>query len=158
MAQALTEGLPGGGLTATVAGSISDRRAVSVSPKNGVALAVFPLARAVLRNSRHRSDRRVHRLGQRLGPCDLSADGRAGLGFTPFFRQPWRADSKRRAARDASRHVSRTVASGRRLVTIHENPRAVSMYAQPVLPTSAIALRVLPPMFTSMRTTGLLAS
>src|SRR5262245_39089344 len=37
----------------------------------------------------------------RLGPCDLVADGRAGLGFTPFFRHRWRADSKRRAARDA---------------------------------------------------------
>src|SRR5262245_54026739 len=33
---------------ATRGGSISDRRAVSVSPKNGVALAVLPLARAVL--------------------------------------------------------------------------------------------------------------
>src|SRR5262245_31353377 len=43
------------------------------------------------------------RLGQRLGPCDLVADGRAGLGFTPFFWHRWRADSKRRAARDAPR-------------------------------------------------------
>jgi hypothetical protein len=28
------------------------------------------------------------RLGQRLGPGDLAADGRAGLGFTPFFLHP----------------------------------------------------------------------
>ena len=80
---------------ATAAGSISDRRAVSVSPKNGIALAVLPLARAVLL-IRDIAPINEYRLGQRLDPCDLSADGRAGLGFTPFFRQPWRTDSKRR--------------------------------------------------------------
>jgi hypothetical protein len=28
------------------------------------------------------------RLGQRLAPGDLAADGRAGLGFMPFFPAP----------------------------------------------------------------------
>jgi hypothetical protein len=91
--------------TQAAARSISDRRAVSVSPKNGVALAVLPLARAVLL-IRDIAPINEYRLEQRLGLCDLAADGRAGLGFTPFFRHRWRADSKRRAARDASRHGS----------------------------------------------------
>jgi hypothetical protein len=90
--------------TRPAAGSISDRRAVSVSPKNGVALAVLPLARAVLL-IRDIAPMNEYRLGQRLDPSDLSADGRAELGFTPFYRQPWRADSKRRAVRDAPRHA-----------------------------------------------------
>src|SRR4029453_4584657 len=69
--------------TRPAAGSISDRRAVSVSPKNAVALAVLPLARAVLL-IRDVPPMNEYRLGQRLDPSDLTADGRAELGFTPF--------------------------------------------------------------------------
>jgi hypothetical protein len=51
---------------------------------------------------------------------NLAADGRAGLGFTPFFRHLWRADSKRRAARDASRGVSRAVPGDRENVNAED--------------------------------------
>jgi hypothetical protein len=63
-----------------VVGSISARRAGSVSPKNGIALVVLPLRDIAPINE--------SRLGQRLAPGDLAADGRAGLGFMPFFPAP----------------------------------------------------------------------
>jgi hypothetical protein len=47
-----------------------------------------------------------YRLGQRLGPGDLAADGRAGLGFTPFFSSGGGLTPDGATARDASRHGS----------------------------------------------------
>jgi hypothetical protein len=69
--------------TQAAAGSISDRRAVSVSPKNGAALAVLPPARAVLL-IRDIAPINEYGLGQRPDPCDLAADGRARLASRRF--------------------------------------------------------------------------